>query len=409
MAQVTASSRAGCEGVEVTGVTTRDPRLRRAVVALCLTEITSWGVLYYSLPVAAGAVGRDTGWSYGQVFTAFSCGLLLSAVAGARVGRLLDRFGPRPVMTAGSLVGVAGLLLVARAPNLPMFFVAWLVTGLAQSAALYPPAFAAITRWYGDARTWPLTIVTLVGGLSSTAFAPLTDVFVEQWGWRSAYLLLAGIYALVTIPLHALLLTPPWPGGAHPARASGHPREIRSVTASRRFRTLQISLTLTGLAMFAVTINLIPLLTSRGFGHAAAATVFGLVGVGQVLGRVSFAVLPAGSHPRVRTLAIGAAGVVTLATLALLPGPAWALVGVAVLAGAVRGAYTLLTATAVADRWGTRHFGALNGAFNVPITASIALAPAAGALSIDLLGSHAAAAGAFAALAAVGVVVGRRA
>src|SRR5262245_47516186 len=128
-----------------------DRGLRRAVVALCVTEITGWGVLYYALPVAAGDITATEGWTHGQVFTAFSAGLLVSAVAGAGVGRLLDRFGPRPVMTTGSLVGVLGLLLVASAPNLALFFAAWLVTGMAQSAALYPPAFAAITRWYGEA------------------------------------------------------------------------------------------------------------------------------------------------------------------------------------------------------------------------------------------------------------------
>lgn len=389
--------------------TTRDPRLRRALAALCLTEITSWGVLYYSLPVAATDITRTEGWSHGEVFTAFSAGLLLSAAAGARVGRLLDRHGPRLVMTLGSVVGVLALLLVAWAPNLPVFCAAWLVTGLAQSAALYPPAFAAVTRWYGDARTWPLTILTLVGGLASTAFAPLTNLLVEQSGWRTTYLLLAALYGLVTIPLHLLLLTPPWPGHRESASPADDRRAVRTVLRSRRFRSLQVSVTLVALAMFAVTLNLIPLLTSRGFGQAAAATVFGLVGLGQVLGRLCFAVLPDGREPHVRTVTIGVAGVLALAALSAVSGPEWALVALAVVAGAVRGAMTLLQATAVADRWGTRHYGTLNGAFSVPVIAAIALAPAAGAVAADLAGSPAVAAAAFAGLAAVGVVVGRRA
>jgi MFS family permease len=386
-----------------------DRGLRRALVALCVTEITGWGVLYYALPVAAGDITATEGWTHGQVFTAFSTGLLVSAVAGVGVGRLLDRLGPRPVMTVGSLVGVVGLLLVASAPNLAVFFVAWLVTGIAQSAALYPPAFAAITRWYGEARTWPLTILTLVGGLASTVFAPITHLLVEDLGWRGAFLVLTAVYALVTIPLHAIFLTPPWPG--HLAPAGGHHgrrQEIRSVVRSGRFLSLQVSLTLTALGMYAVTLNLIPLLTSRGFGPAAAATVFGLVGAGQVLGRLLFAALPSGRAPYVRTLTIGTASVLVLTLLALLPGPAPALVAAAILAGAVRGAFTLLQATAVSDRWGTRHFGALNGTFTVPLTASIALAPAAGAWASDLLGGQTAAVAGFAVLAAVGVLVGRR-
>jgi MFS family permease len=387
-----------------------DRGLRRAVVALCITEITSWGVLYYALPVAAGDITATEGWTHGQVFTAFSTGLLVSAVAGVGVGRLLDRFGPRPVMTIGSLAGVLGLLLVASAPNLAMFFVAWLVTGMAQSAALYPPAFAAITRWYGEARTWPLTLLTLVGGLASTVFAPVTHFLVEDLGWRSAFLVLTAVYALVTIPLHALFLTPPWPG--HMLLAGGHDRrrrEIRSVVRSGRFLRLQVSLTLIAIGMYAVTLNLIPLLISRGIGPALAATVFGLVGAGQVMGRLVFAALPSGREPYVRSLTIGTASVLVLMLLALLPGPAPALVAAAILAGAVRGAFTLLQATAVSDRWGTQHFGALNGTFTVPLTAAIALAPAAGAWATDLLGGQPAAVAGFAVLTAAGVLVGRRA
>jgi len=387
---------------------TADPRLRRALAALCVTEITSWGILYYTLPVAAQDITDTEGWSHGQVFTAFSAGLLLSAVVGAAAGRLLDRHGPRRVMTIGSVIGVLGLLLVAKAPNLPVFFGAWLVIGLAQSATLYPPAFAAVTRWYGDARTWPLTAVTLFGGLASTVFAPLTDVLVGDLGWRDAYLVLALVLAVVTVPLHALLLTPPWPGHATDIPAAGRRRVVKLLIRGRRFLSLQVSVTLMGLAMYAVTLNLIPLLTDRGFGHAAAAVVFGLVGAGQIAGRIAFAVLPAGASPHVRTIAIGAAAVICLAVLAVLPGPAAALVVVSVLTGAVRGAYTLLQATAVSDRWGTRYFASLNGAFTVPITASIALAPALGAFANDLLGSYTAATLFFAGLAAVGLVIGRR-
>ncbi|MGW7104534.1 hypothetical protein ACWGH1_35140 [Streptomyces sp. NPDC054883] len=43
---------------------------------------------------------------------------LVSGVAGIPVGRILDRRGPRAVMTTGSLIGVLALLLIAAAPSL---------------------------------------------------------------------------------------------------------------------------------------------------------------------------------------------------------------------------------------------------------------------------------------------------
>jgi hypothetical protein len=57
--------------------------LRSALVVLCVTEIVSWGVLYYALPVLAPAIADDTGWSIAAVTAAFSCGLVVSAVGGS--------------------------------------------------------------------------------------------------------------------------------------------------------------------------------------------------------------------------------------------------------------------------------------------------------------------------------------
>ena len=55
-----------------------------------------------------------------------------------------------------------------------MFFAGWLVAGMAMAAVFYQAGFAALTRWYGPARVRALTTLTLVGGLASTMFAPVT-------------------------------------------------------------------------------------------------------------------------------------------------------------------------------------------------------------------------------------------
>jgi hypothetical protein len=81
-------------------------------------------------------------------------------------------------------------------------------------------------------------------------------------------------------------------------------------------------------------------------------------------------------------------GAVTIVALGVLPGPDLALVGVAVVAGSARGLFTLLQATTVADRWGTRSFGHVNGVFTAPITIAIALAPGGGALLARLAGGY---------------------
>src|SRR3954470_12382610 len=95
--------------------------LLRVLAVLCVTEITSWGVLYYAFPVLAPGIAADTGWAIGTITAAFSLGLVVSALVGIPAGRWLDRFGPRRVMTTGSVLGVPAVLGIASASSLPWF------------------------------------------------------------------------------------------------------------------------------------------------------------------------------------------------------------------------------------------------------------------------------------------------
>ena len=58
------------------------------------------------------------------------------------------------------------------------------------------------------------------------------------------------------------------------------------------------------------------------------------------------------------------------------------------LAGAARGVFTLLQATAVSDRWGSSHYGRLNGLLLAPAMVATALAPWAGAALSEVLGGY---------------------
>ncbi len=78
----------------------------------------SWGVLYYAFAAVQSSIATDTGWSSVAVTGAFSLSLILSGGVGIRVGRHIDAFGPRRVMTAASVVAIPGVASVALAPNL---------------------------------------------------------------------------------------------------------------------------------------------------------------------------------------------------------------------------------------------------------------------------------------------------
>jgi MFS family permease len=358
--------------------------LRRILATLCLTQITSWGVLYYAFSVLSTRISERTGWSPPSVTAAFSAALVVSAVVGIPVGRWLDHHGPRTVMTAGSVLGPLAVVGIALSPNLVCFVAAWLTAGVAMGAVLYPPAFAALTRWYGARRVGALTILTLVAGLSSTVFAPLTATLADHLDWRTTYLVLAALLAAVTIPAHVLGLRRPWPAAPAPKITEAPSRTTRS----RPFIALTVALALASCASYAIIVNLVPLMAERGFSAGVAAIALGLGGVGQVLGRLGYRALARRLGVRSRTTMILAGIAATTALLGVVASLV-ALVVVAVLAGFVRGILTLLQATAVTDRWGSTHYGRLSGVLAAPVTLATAAGPWIGAALASVLGGYA--------------------
>jgi len=379
--------------------------LRRVIAVLSVTQIISWGVLYYAFAALSSSITADTSWSSVSVTGAFSLSQLVAAGAGIWVGRHIDGYGPRRVMTAGSLLAVPAVLVIATATSLAAFYAGWVLAGFAMAGVLYPPAFAALTHWAGERRVGALTTLTLVAGLASTVFAPLSSELDDRLGWRGAYLTLLVVLVLFTVPLHWWGLRKPWRSTAgheaHVDASAAVAAEARTVARSRPFILLAVAMALTSLSIFAVVVNLVPMLEEQGMSRNLAAVALGLGGVGQVTGRLGYAWFAARTSVSARTVTVILAVAAATAALALAPAFTLLLIGLGMLVGLARGIYTLIQATAITDRWGPSAYGTLNGLLTAPSLVASASAPFVGAALAQLLGSYSSA---FLVLAGLAVV-----
>ena len=360
--------------------------------------------MYYAFAVFLVPMQEELGWSRTAVTGAYSLGLLVSGLAAPLVGRWLDWHGPRGLMTLGSIAGAALLLMWASVEDLLVFYLVWVGIGLAMAATLYEPAFAVLAKWFERGRARALLLVTLAGGLASTIFLPLSAWLVEVQGWREALFTLAAILALLTILPHALVLRRRpedlglLPDGIEPthspreetARALNEPRaEPRSVPLGVALRgpafwLLAAALSLGTLSQAAIYVHLIPYLAEKGYGLGSAATLTGLIGASQVLGRVVLTFLE-DRLPRDAMMAgIFALQAVALVVLIGSQSPLGVLMFVLPF-GAASGAVTISRALAVADFYGPAHYGSIGGVVGMFVTGARTLAPVgAGALSAAL-------------------------
>jgi predicted MFS family arabinose efflux permease len=325
----------------------------------------------------------ELGWSRAEITGAFSLALVVLGLSGVAVGQWLDRRGPRLLMTAASILGVLLVLAWSRASDLANFYAIWLLMGVCWSGTLYSPAFATVTAFFRERRTEALLVVTLMAGLASTIFFPLTAFFVSMLGWRDALVALAAILAVTTIPLHALVLR----------RAPVHPHDeteksLGLVEALRHpsFRWLALGFFCFALGI-GVFVHFVPYLVSRGFDLGAASAIAGLVGAMQLVGRILLGPLER-RLPATTTIATVYA-LQPIALLVMLLGP----VGIApylfvVLFGAGRGADTLIRNTAVARLYGARRFASIQGVLSLIITGAWAGSPVALGAIYDRFGGY---------------------
>lgn len=358
------------------------PRRWPVISALGVVQIAAWGSSFYLLTVLALPISQDTGWPLVAVTGALSAALLVAGLVSPRVGGAIAHHGGRPVLAAGCAILAVGLLVIATAPSLPVFYLGWLLIGLGMGAALYDPAFATLGQFYGRGARSAITALTLWGGFASTVSWPLSAALLEAVGWRGTAAAYAAIHLLVSLPLVLLAIPQPAPRG----EGEGRPREAAPPLGGRErasFLLFAAMLVLMGVVSVILSVHLLAFLQSQGYALAAAVALGALFGPAQVGARV-VEMASGGRHHPVLTLTASVisagAGLVLLALDAGLPGVAL------ILFGAGSGLFSIARGALPLAVFGPERYAVVMGRLARPNLVAQAAAPMLGAAAIARLG-----------------------
>ena len=368
---------------------TAPARWRTVVGTLALTEIVSWGILYYTFGVLVPPMQAELGWSQGMLGGAFSLALFVSAFLALPVGRWLERHGPRGLMTLGSCAGVVLVFAWSEVEHPLAFFALFLAFGFPLASVLYEAAFAAVIGFLGRGRRTDVALLflTIVAGLANTVFVPLTQWLVDAHGWRAALRVLAVVLGAITIPLHALVLR-----GVPGRSAHGASRERVPAGASVEFSRLglylcAVAFALAQVAGTALGVYLLPILVEQGFDASFAAAAVSLTGIGQVFGRPLFTWLRPRYSLGFWSVVLFLPFAVVVGVLALEPSRAVVLACVFVMA-MVSGSLTLARTTWTLELFPVPCFARVNGVLGLWSLIGRAGAPLAMGAAHDVFGSH---------------------
>ncbi|WP_137390897.1 MFS transporter [Rhodoligotrophos defluvii] len=362
---------------------------RGLVLALSLSQFICWGVSYYLIGVFGVDMARDLGWPMTVVYGGFSGALVVMGLTSAPIGRLIDRHGGRRVMSAGSVLIALGCLGLSLSHGILLYALSWACLGVAMRMTLYEAAFASLARIGGHLARRPISQVTLLGGLASTAFWPIGYGLASLFGWRGALIGYAAI-ALLTLPLHWSI-----PDERHSAGGRGgtsHPQPLAQTPGDKRWAGLLyvVMVTVSAFLNSGMSAHMIGIMSALGMSAGAAVWLSSFRGIGQSSARLCELTFGMRLHP----LVLGVLATVILPASFLVGlGATGSVVAGAVFAftyGASNGLITIVRGTQPLVLFDPHAYGSIVGQLTAPGFIASALAPIAYASLLETAGPESA-------------------
>ncbi|MBM4297510.1 MAG: MFS transporter [Deltaproteobacteria bacterium] len=377
-----------------------NPLKRYGLVALAFLHIAVGRGLHGTFGVFFVAMLDAFGWSRATTAGAISLAIIFEGACLPWAGGLIDRIGGRKTLSLGGLVLLIGLSFASTIYSIWHFYF-WIGIVSAVGIALIGmvPHVAIITRAFAERKGTALGIAWAGGGVGIVLLVPVTQLMIDRWGWSPAYIGLAAITGLLVIAPTLYFLPAQSKGAPAEADAAQAPRQagrshdwtVRQALTNSAFWLLFIARTLASLGNQIIVTHQIAHAVDVGFAKVFAASIFGLMGVVSIGGRIFFGYLAdIMNRQMVFTWVqiISAFGIFALLGLHDASS-SWLLYAYAVCYGLGQGSRALVLSAISADIFHGKHFGAIFGYFTFSIGLGGAIGAWLGGFLFDITHSYA--------------------
>ena len=255
-------------------------------------------------------MSEDFGWTRAQTTLAVTIGTLIAAGLGVVLGRVLDRFGPRWMMSGGLAILAASYFGLARVDSLLAFYFVYSIgRAMMQSATGHTLMYALVSKWFIRRRAMAISAATMGGYIGGVVLAPIAQAIIDTAGWRDAWTFF-GVLTVVMALLPAVLLLRRIPEdmgllpdgdlraiGSTPVDDSTESGLVEVATPTRRaeaslrlgqalrtraFWLLTLMVTVNSIATTGITFHMVPHFSDVGIPDTAAATTVSLLTIGSI-------------------------------------------------------------------------------------------------------------------------------
>ena len=253
----------------------------------------------YAWSVFRAPLTKQFGWSVSEVTFTFTISIFVLGIAAFFGGLWLNRKGPRIVAVTGGLLYGLGVFLASFADHrLWWLYLTYGVIGGAGAGLSYIVPVSVLVKWFPDRRG--LITGVAVGGFGAGALvtAPVATRLIQRVGVLPTFAYLGIALLVVTVITGYFMRNPPsgWkPEGWTPSASQASQRSSHDYTLGEALRTWQwwalwLLLFLNTSAGISVISQESPLFQNLArVSVVAAASMVGVVSIGNALGRVFWA------------------------------------------------------------------------------------------------------------------------
>lgn len=266
------------------------------VFAGFLTQFIAVGMSNYVVGSFMIPMTEEFGWSRAEFSASRSIGQIVLAMTGFVIGTYIDKYGGKPFVLFGGVVLSVSLYSLGSINSLTQ----WLVINglmLTAGAAMIGNLVVNVTlgKWFVEKRGRAIAVAGMGISLAGILLPPTVTWLVDQFGWRTAWEVLAFIAAVVAFPTAFMVKRRPEDFGLHPdgksdeqvargdagAAAADFKKSLNRAQAMRTstFYFLVLAFGLFQISITVMLLQTIPLMTDAGYSRLIASSMISLSSV----------------------------------------------------------------------------------------------------------------------------------
>jgi len=264
-------------------------------------------VITDTFSIYLGPLRAEFGWTPSQTFTGLLLVTAAVTIAAPFIGSLVDRFGAKPMILVGFVMqGAVIASFATQTESLPAFYARYIALAILGLGTTHVAFARVISVWFDRRRGLALGL-TLAGlGLGGIVWPILSQWAITEFGWRTAYVIVALTVSTVGMLAIGLVVrespesmglrpdgdeAPKVIAGMTPAPVVQTGFTLAETMRQGHFWLMLAAFLLIGLAVQSLILHLVPMLVLRDVAPMRAAQAQSLVAAALIVGRLVAGIL----------------------------------------------------------------------------------------------------------------------